>query len=282
MGSYIKHSSAARHGTMDPNSFTESVPPARAQRPGSLHSGAESARESSALLDAQPEAIRVFIVTDVRLYRDGLSELLGRAGHIAVVGAAGSIDEGVERTRDLQPDVVLLDTGAVGNAGAARDLLGVAPLTRVVALAAPESEEDIIALAEAGVLGYVTRDESLDTLVTTIESVARDEMACSPWMATVLVRRVQALAAARPRPTQRLTAREAEILELIALGLSNKEIAAKLFIEVTTVKNHVHNILEKLGVSRREEAVACTRMSSHGPGAGARGFALRAPRDESG
>jgi DNA-binding NarL/FixJ family response regulator len=142
----------------------------------------------------------------------------------------------------------------------------------VVALAAPESEEDIIALAEAGVLGYVTRDESLDNLVTTIESVARDEMACSPWMATVLVRRVQALAAERPGPTQRLTAREAEILELIAQGLSNKEIAARLFIEVTTVKNHVHNILEKLGVSRREEAVACTRMSSQG--AGGRGLRL--------
>jgi two-component system, NarL family, nitrate/nitrite response regulator NarL len=264
---------------MDPNPLT-SVPTARAQRPGSLHPGAESAPESSVLLDAQPEAIRVFIVTEVRLYREGLSELLGRAGHIAVVGAAGSIDEGVERVRNLQPDVLLLDTGA-GNPGAARDLLEAAPCARVVALAAPESEEDIIALAEAGVLGYVTRDESLDTLVTTIESVARDEMACSPWMATVLVRRVQALAAARPRPTKSLTAREAEILELIAQGLSNKEIAARLFIEVTTVKNHVHNILEKLGVSRREEAVARTRMSSHSPGVGGRGFALRAPWDES-
>jgi two-component system, NarL family, nitrate/nitrite response regulator NarL len=262
---------------MDPNSFTrDSARPARAQRPGSFHSGGASARESTgAILDVQPEAIRVFIVTDVRLYREGLSALLGRMAHIAVVGTAGSAPEGVARVRDLQPDVVLLDTGAGGNAGASRDLLGSAPRARVVALAAPESEEDIIALAEAGVLGYVTRDESLDNLVTTIEGVARDEMACSPWMATVLVRRVQALAAARPRPTQRLTAREAEILELIAQGLSNKEIAARLFIEVTTVKNHVHNILEKLGVSRREEAVACTRMSSQG--AGGRGLSLWAP-----
>jgi DNA-binding NarL/FixJ family response regulator len=223
----------------------------------------------------QAKPIRVFIVTDVRLYRDGLSVLLGRTEHIAVVGVAGRIDEVVERVRDLQPDVVLLDTGSGRDAAAARDLLESAPGARVVALAAPESEEDIIALAEAGVLGYVTRDESLDELVTTIESVARDEMACSPWMATVLVRRVQALAAERPRPTQRLTAREAEILELIAQGLSNKEIAAGLFIEVTTVKNHVHNILEKLGVSRREEAVASTRMSSHG--AGGRGVTLWAP-----
>jgi two-component system, NarL family, nitrate/nitrite response regulator NarL len=262
---------------MDPNfSSRDSVRSAPTSRPGSFHSGGESDLEGSAAVVAtQPKAIRVFIVTDVRLYQDGLSALLGRVGHIAVVGAAGSIDEGVERVRDLQPDVVLLDTGAGRNAGAARDLLGAAPRGRVVALAAPESEEDIIALAEAGVLGYVTRDESLDNLVATIESVARGEMACSPWMATVLVRRVQALAAERPRPTQRLTAREAEILELIALGLSNKEIAARLFIEVTTVKNHVHNILEKLGVSRREEAVACTRMSSQG--AAGRGFRLWAP-----
>jgi two-component system, NarL family, nitrate/nitrite response regulator NarL len=261
---------------MDPNSLSrDSVRSAPTSRPGGFHSGGESDLDgSAAVVAAQPKAIRVFIVTDVRLYQDGLSALLGGAGHIAVVGAAGSIDEGVERVRDLQPDVVLLDTGAGRNAGAARDLLGAAPRARVVALAAPELEEDIIALAEAGVLGYVTRDESLDNLVTTIESVVRDEMACSPWMATVLVRRVQALAAERPRPTHRLTSREAEILELIAKGLSNKEIAARLFIEVTTVKNHVHNILKKLGVSRREEAVACTRTSSYGAG---RGFRLWAP-----
>src|SRR5215218_867597 len=133
----------------------------------------------------------------------------------------GSFHSGGESDLEGSAAVVLLDTGAGRNAGAARDLLGAAPRARVVALAAPESEEDIIALAEAGVLGYVTRDEPLDKLVTTIESVARDEMACSPWMATVLVRRVQALAAERPGPTQRLTAREAEILELIAQGLSN-------------------------------------------------------------
>jgi two-component system nitrate/nitrite response regulator NarL len=251
---------------MDPNSLTrDSARPARAQRPESFQAGGEFASESTdAILAVQPEAVRVFIVTDVRLYREGLSALLGRMAHIAVVGAAGSAAEGVARVRDLQPDVVLLDSRAGGNAGAARDLLDSAPRARVVALATPESEEDIIALAEAGVLGYVTRDESLVDLVTTIESVARGEMACSPWMATVLVRRVQALAAERPRPTQRLTAREAEILELIAQGLSNKEIAARLYIEVTTVKNHVHNILEKLGVSRREEAVARSRMNRQG------------------
>ena len=209
--------------------------------------------------DPQLERLRVFIVSDVRLYREGLADLLGRISRIEVVGATGSADEGIEQVRDLQPDVVLLDTGT-GGVAAAHYLLGPAPTTRVVALAAPESEEDVIALAEAGVLGYVTRDQSLDDLVMTIESVARGEMVCSPWMATILVKRVQALAADRPPPPNGLTSREVEILELVAQGLSNKEIAARLYIELTTVKNHVHNILGKLGVSRREEAVA--RMSA--------------------
>jgi two-component system, NarL family, nitrate/nitrite response regulator NarL len=210
--------------------------------------------------DRQRETLRVFIVSDVRLYREGLADLLGRISRIEVVGATGGADEGTEQVRDLQPDVVLLDTGT-GGVAAAHYLLGPAPTTRVVALAAPESEEDVIALAEAGVLGYVTRDQSLDDLVMTIESVARGEMVCSPWMATVLVKRVQALAADRPPPPHGLTAREVEILELVAQGLANKEIAARLYIELTTVKNHVHNILGKLGVTRREEAVARMRAS---------------------
>ena len=225
-----------------------------ASRNGEPHPGLSEAGVGDA------SGIRVFIVSDVRLYREGLSDLLGGMGAISVVGAAASAEEGVERIRDVQPDVVLLDT-AGGNVMGAHDLLRGAPSARVVALAAPESEEDVIALAEAGVFGYVTREESLDDLVAAIESVARDEMVCSPWIATVLVKRVQALAADRPRPTQRLTAREAEILELVAQGLTNKEIAAQLYIEVTTVKNHVHNILEKLGVGRREEAVALMKMS---------------------
>jgi two-component system, NarL family, nitrate/nitrite response regulator NarL len=204
--------------------------------------------------------IRVLIVSDVRLYRESLSTLLGPLEQIAVVGTARSADDAVERVPGLNPDVVLLDTGQAGNAAAAHALLAPAPNARVVVIATPESEEDVIALAEAGVLGYVTRDQSLDDLIRTIQSVARDEMVCSPWMATVLVKRVQALAAQRPRPLHRLTTREAEILALVGEGLSNKQIAARLFIEVTTVKNHVHSILEKLGVRRREEAVASMEM----------------------
>jgi two-component system nitrate/nitrite response regulator NarL len=230
--------------------------------PASSGGGAQKTGFERSATDArgQRAPIRVLIVSDVRLYRESLSALLGPLEQIVVVGTARSADDAVERVPGLNPDVVLLDTGQAGNVAAAQALVAPAPNARVVVIATPESEEDMIALAEAGVLGYVTRDQSVDDLITTMQSVARDEMVCSPWMATVLVKRVQALAAQRPRPLHRLTTREAEILALVAEGLSNKQIAARLFIEVTTVKNHVHSILEKLGVRRREEAVAYMEM----------------------
>jgi DNA-binding NarL/FixJ family response regulator len=210
----------------------------------------------------QQGPIRVFIVSDVRLYREGLSDLLGRVERLTVVGAARSAGEAAERLSELRPDVVLVDTGAPSNVDAAHGVAQAAPDSQVVAVAAPESEEEVISLAEAGVLGYVTRDQSLDDLVTAIESASRNEMVCSPWIASLLVKRVRTLAAEHRRdPTpRRLTAREHQILELVAHGLSNKEIAARLHIEVATVKNHVHNILEKLEVSRRSEAVALMGM----------------------
>jgi DNA-binding NarL/FixJ family response regulator len=198
---------------------------------------------------------RVAVVSDVRLYREGLSALLGRIGEFDLVGSATGPHEAAARVRDGNVDVVVLDVGT-GNVAAARQLLAVAPGARVVVLAETEAPEDVIALAEAGVLGYVTRSSSLDQLEATIESVADNKMVCDPWIATVLVRRVQELAADRQDPSHRLTAREAGVLQLIADGLSNREIASRLHIELTTVKNHVHNILEKLGAKTRAEAVA--------------------------
>ena len=132
---------------------------------------------------------------------------------------------------------------------------------RVVLLAVPELEEEILACAEAGVAGYVTRNGSLEDLVVAIDSVGRGEVICSARVAGALMRRVAALASERRGLPghEPLTSRELDVAALLEAGFSNKEIAGRLCIEVTTVKHHVHNILEKLCVSRRGEAAVKLR-----------------------
>jgi DNA-binding NarL/FixJ family response regulator len=119
----------------------------------------------------------------------------------------------------------------------------------------PQAAGAIVACAEAGAAGFVTEEETIEDLARAITNAARDELDCSPIITAALARRLAVLAGDEPNvdATQRLTRREAEISEFLRRGLSNKEIASRLQIEVTTVKNHVHNILEKLGLSRRAE-----------------------------
>lgn len=208
---------------------------------------------------AAKAGIRVLVVAEVRLYREGLAAVLGGEDHIEVVGAAPTTppDAGV-----LRPDVVLVDVAGADDLGAVRDLRTAVPAAQVIALAVPDREGAVVACAEAGVSGYVTRDQSVEDVVAAVEAVARGEMICSPRMAAMLVRRVAALAehpAPTAAPPPRLTARELEIVALIDQGLSNKQIARRLSIEVATVKNHVHNVLKKLHVDRRQEAAARVR-----------------------
>jgi DNA-binding NarL/FixJ family response regulator len=124
----------------------------------------------------------------------------------------------------------------------------------------PEADDEIVQLAEAGVDGLVTRDASLADVLDAVAAAVRRETLTSPTVAAVLLRRVASLAGERrPAETSSLTRREREIVALIGRGLSNKEIAQSLRIELSTVKNHVHNILEKLHVPRRTDAVAAAR-----------------------
>jgi DNA-binding NarL/FixJ family response regulator len=205
--------------------------------------------------------IRVFVVSDVRFYREGLGHVLASTESIVVLGSAGGTDEGLRRVAELRPDVILLDTATGEGVWMAQRLAGRTSDAKIVALAVPQAEEDLIALVEAGVLGYVTRDQSIDEVVAAIVSVVREEVACSPMMRTLVVKRVRALAAEfRPGVRAHLTKRQREILDLIAQGLSNKEIARELNIERATVKNHVHSILEKLQVQTRAAAVAQVRL----------------------
>jgi DNA-binding NarL/FixJ family response regulator len=207
--------------------------------------------------------IRVFVVSAVRLYREGLCEILDRRNEIVILGMAAAGAEAARLITEVcpAPDVVLVDMSEPGRVDEARELLHAHPELRVVAITVPDREPDVIACAEVGIVGYATPEASLDQLVATIESAARDEMLCSPRIAAALVRRVGVLARSRTsaEPGTRLTGRELEIVRLIDEGLSNKQIAQRLCIELPTVKNHVHHILDKLGVGRRGEAAARLR-----------------------
>lgn len=208
--------------------------------------------------------IRLLIVAEVRFYREGLAGLFA-GEEMEIVGAVASADEALARAVELAPTVTLVDLGTRGAVALALAMGAAAPETKVIALAVREVEEEVVLLAEAGVAGYVTREQSVDDLVAAVRSVAAGETLCSPWLAATLLRRVAELARDRlpAAPTERLTAREREIVALLGDGLSNKEIAARLRIELPTVKNHVHNILEKLNVRRRAEAAAATRSAGY-------------------
>ena len=207
--------------------------------------------------------IKILIVSDIKFYRDGLTEVLNRYHRVEVIGAFETIDAPLRSRKALSPDVLLLD---MANANAIADLRQAHrefPGVRIVALGVVRRDGDIIACAEAGAAGYVFRDASLDELVATIESAVRGELRCSPEMAGALLRRVANLAGQRTMDGDtHLTRREHEILDLVDRGFSNKQIAIRLFITVATVKNHMHNILEKLGVHTRSEAAARARSAS--------------------
>jgi DNA-binding NarL/FixJ family response regulator len=205
--------------------------------------------------------ISVFVVADTKLYRQGLALALEHAGGLQVVATAAQASEILSDMASRPDAVLLLDVAtADGVTALARLPTGVGSL-RVVALGMGESIAEIMAFVEAGASGYVTREGSIAELVSTIENVANGEFRCSPRIVAALIERVATLAAERGRAhvEMRLSRREIEIVDLLGHGLSNKEIASRLFITIATVKNHVHSILSKLGVRGRAEAAAWIR-----------------------
>jgi len=210
---------------------------------------------------SKQEPIRVVVVSDVRLYRDGLVQCLSRQDSIEVVGSSAGGAESLEVVARIEPDIVLLDMSSDGSRSAVPEIAASGAGPRVVAFAVDDIDE-VIACAEAGIAGYVARDGAVNEVVEAIEFAHRGELRCSPAVAARAFDRLATLAAGRPSPREeqpRLTAREMEIVELIDQGLSNKQIARRLYITIATVKNHVHNVLEKLHVGRRGEAAAMLR-----------------------
>jgi two-component system nitrate/nitrite response regulator NarL len=201
---------------------------------------------------------RIAIVSDSRLYREGLALSLARIDRVAVVGSAESLASAIVCIADFSPDVLLLDITMVGGLTLPSVLSKAGTPVKVIAFSVADTEDEICACAEAGIAGYVSRDGSADDLVSAVEGAIRGEVLCPPRVVASLFRRLALFARTigQPGPGGALTAREHEILTLIDKGLSNKQIARHLQISLATVKNHVHNLLDKLGVRRRGEAVA--------------------------
>jgi len=211
------------------------------------------------------ELIRVYIVDDNRLLREGLVSMLAEQEEMAVIGAAASGRKAIEQIKDLRPDVALIDIGMPGKDGieVTQTLRKDFPEVKVVILGMVDVTDEIMGCIEAGAAGYVLKEASFDYLVETIRSVHRGESFVSPQMAASLFSRIAELAGERglriPRSSIKLTGRELEIIHLIAEGLPNKEIARQLSIEAQTVKNHIHNILDKLQLHSRLEVVEYAR-----------------------
>jgi two-component system, NarL family, nitrate/nitrite response regulator NarL len=198
--------------------------------------------------------IRTFICAAIRLYREGLAQILAATDVIEVLGTAATPREAAERLRTLDVDILLIDIAADDAFSAVPRLRKAAADAKVVALAVPERANEVLSRAEAGIEGYVTYDASIADLTSTLQSVDRGELICSPQMAGELLRHIGRLAAGQAaRGAPPLTARQREIAALLGDGLSNKDIAQRLSLSIPTVKNHVHAVLERLGIAHRSE-----------------------------
>ena len=227
-----------------------------------------SQQERSAGVERSDVRVRtsLVILAEIRFYREGLALFFADHDGFVVEGTAEDLAGAVDLARRVRFDVALVDVSIPETLESIQALRAAASTAGVVVLGIREDEPEVIALAEAGVDGFVSRDASLDDLSRAVESAAKGETRCSPRVAGMLTRRVASLAGQvlPHRADVPLTRRQLEIVRLIGDGLPNKAIAQQLLIEVPTVKNHVHNILERLGVHHREDAVSTVRRLSGG------------------
>jgi NarL family two-component system response regulator LiaR len=203
------------------------------------------------------DKIRVLLVDDHALVRKGVRFFLETQPDIEIVGEAGSGEEALRLVEDHTPDIVLMDLmmPGIGGVEAARRVKGLSPGTHIVALTSSQEREHILPTMSAGASAYVLKDVGPAELAATIRRVAGGEVVIEPRIAAQIV---SALRREEPAPSRNLTAdltaREVEVLRLIAEGLSNAEIANRLFLSDKTVKTHVSNILSKLQLADRTQA----------------------------
>lgn len=201
----------------------------------------------------------VLIVDDAELFREALKAALAQEG-FEVVGVAANAMTGIDLAREHRPDLVVLDVLMPGMSGleVVDSIIKASPRTRVVLLTTSESAEDMLVGVKAGASGYLTKDTPLPRLVAAMHDVLDGGAAVSPAMGGKLLTAMRDLlrhhgATVNRRPE--LTGRELEVLALIAEGMTSRDIADQLYISENTVRNHVRNVLDKLGMRSRFEAV---------------------------
>jgi DNA-binding NarL/FixJ family response regulator len=227
----------------------------------SMESDLRSGAAASPGATGGAEPIRVLVVDDHVLFRRGLDMVLGQEPDIALVGEAGDGAEALAKAADLLPDIVLLDVRMPRRSGieACAAIKEVVPTTRIIMLTISDDEADLYDAVKAGASGYLLKEISIDEVSAAIRAVAGGQSLISPAMASKLLSEFASMIKksddSRQIPAPRLTDRELDVLKLVARGMNNREIGAKLFISENTVKNHIRNILEKLQLHSRMEAV---------------------------
>jgi two-component system nitrate/nitrite response regulator NarL len=214
-------------------------------------------------MDASAPGCKAIIASGLRLLREGLADALARSTTITVAAVAPDAERARTAVAEHKPDVLLLDIEMPESLALVRSVRALTPSPKLVAFAVSDAENTLVSCIEAGIDGFVTREGSVSDVVAAVESVGRGETIVPPRLAASLF---QWLAGQRVKERARgadvgttLTAREQQILALLEQGMANKEIARVLGIELSTVKNHVHHVLEKLKVSRRGQAAARAR-----------------------
>ncbi|MDN7120840.1 response regulator transcription factor [Nocardioides sp. ChNu-153] len=216
-----------------------------------------SARASGPDPEAAP--VRVLVVDDHELFRRGLTMLLGVDGGIAVVGEAGDGEEGLRLATSTTPDVVLLDVRMPKGSGiaACKAIKDAVPAAKIIMLTVSDEEADLYEAVKSGASGYLLKDSSIDEVAQAVRVVADGQSLISPSMAVKLLDEFKHMSQGERTPSAnlKLTERELQVLRLVATGINNREVAKRLEISENTVKNHVRNILEKLQLHSRIEAV---------------------------